>query len=62
MFLQIRDISIKPDKDWYWPVVISQLNSISRCLISPCKSLLDCNVYKVLNIYAFLSENAYFLK
>ena len=31
-------------KDWYWPVEISQLNSISRCLISPCKSLLDCNV------------------
>ena len=22
-----------------------QLNSISRCLISPCKSLLDCNVF-----------------
>ena len=24
---------------------ISQPNSISRCLISPCKSLLDCNVF-----------------
>ena len=35
----------KPDEDWYWPVEISQLNSISRCLISPCKSLLDCNVF-----------------
>ena len=36
-----------PDKDWYWywPVEISQLNSISRCLISPCKSPLDCNVF-----------------
>ena len=33
------------DEDWYWPVEISQLNSISRCLISPCKSLLDCNVF-----------------
>ena len=27
----------KPDENWYWPVQISQLNSISRCLISPCK-------------------------
>ena len=35
----------KPDEDWYWPVEILQLNSISRCLISPCKSLLDCNVF-----------------
>ena len=35
----------KPNEDWYWPVEISQLNSISRCLISPCKSLLDGNVY-----------------
>ena len=35
----------KPDEDWYWPVEISQLNSISRCLISPCRSLLDCNVF-----------------
>ena len=35
----------KPDEEWYWPVEISQLNSISRCLISPCKSLLDCNVF-----------------
>ena len=35
----------KPDEDWYWPVEISQLYSISRCLISPCKSLLDCNVF-----------------
>ena len=34
----------KPDEDWYWPVEISQLNSISSCLISPCKRLLDCNV------------------
>ena len=37
----------KPDEDWYWPVEISQLNSISRCLISPCKSLLGCNVFNV---------------
>ena len=37
----------KPDEDWYWPVEISQPNSISRCLISPCKSLLDCNVFNV---------------
>ena len=22
-----------------------QFNSVSRCLISPCKSLLDCNVF-----------------
>ena len=35
----------KPDEDWYWPVEISQLNSISHCLISPGKSLLDCNVF-----------------
>ena len=35
----------KPDEDRYWPVEISQLNSISRCLISPCRSLLDCNVF-----------------
>ena len=35
----------KPDEDWYWPVEISQLNSISRCLISPCKGLLDCNLF-----------------
>ena len=36
-----------PDEDWYWywPVEISQLNSISCCLISPCKSPLDCNVF-----------------
>ena len=31
--------------DWYWPVEMSQLDFISRCLISPCKSLLDCNVF-----------------
>ena len=38
----------KHDEDWYWPVEISQqLNSISRCLISPCKSLLDCNVFNI---------------
>ena len=35
----------KPDEDWYWPVEISQLNSTSRCLIRPCKSLLDCNIF-----------------
>ena len=35
----------KTDEDWYWPVEISQPNSISPCLISPCKSLLDCNVF-----------------
>ena len=35
----------QPDEDWYWPVQISQLNSISRCLISPCKSRLDGNVF-----------------
>ena len=38
----------KPDEDWYWPVKISQLNSISRCLISPCKSLLDFNVLNLI--------------
>ena len=38
----------KPDEDWYWPVEISQLNSISRCLISPCKSLLDYNVFNLI--------------
>ena len=38
----------KPDEDWYWPVKMSQLNSISRCLISPCKSLLDCNVFNLI--------------
>ena len=38
----------KPDEDWYWPVEISQPNSISRCLISPCKSLLDCNVFNLI--------------
>ena len=32
-------------------VEISQLNSISRCLISPCKSLLDCNVFSVKIVY-----------
>ena len=37
--------SIKTRHPQYWPVEISQLNSISRCLISPCKSLLDCNVF-----------------
>ena len=40
----------KPDEDWYWPVEISQLNSISRCLISPCKSLLDCNAFNALDV------------
>ena len=24
---------------------LHQLDSFSRCLISPCKSLLDCNVF-----------------
>ena len=38
----------KPDEDWYWPVEISQLNSISRCLISPCKRLLDCNAFNLI--------------
>ena len=33
---------------WYWPVEISQLNSISRCLISPFQSLLDCNVLNLI--------------
>ena len=42
----------KPDEDWYWPVEISQLNSISRCLISHCKSLLDCNVTFSVLIYS----------
>ena len=37
----------KPDEDWYWPVEISQLNSILRCLISTCKSLPDCNVFNI---------------
>ena len=36
------------DEDWYWPAEISQLNSISRCSIGPCKSLLDCNVYNLI--------------
>ena len=40
----------KPDGDWYWPVEISQLNSISRCLISPCKSLINCNVFMMMMI------------
>ena len=31
-----------------WPVEISQLNSIPRCLISPCKTLLDCNVFNLI--------------
>ena len=35
----------KPDEDCYWPVEILEPNSISRCLVSPCKSLLDCNVF-----------------
>ena len=38
----------KPDEDWYCPVEVSQLKSISRCLISPCKSLLDCNVFNLI--------------
>ena len=38
----------KPDEDWYCPVEMSQLKSISRCLISPCKSLLDCNVFNLI--------------
>ena len=44
----------KPDEDWYWPVEISQLNSISHCLISPCKSLLDCNVFVLIAIQSTL--------
>ena len=36
------------DEDWCWPVEIWQLNSISRCLISPYKSLLDCNVFNLI--------------
>ena len=43
----------KPDEDWYWPVEISQLNSISRCLISPWKSLLGCNVFSGMYIHFF---------
>ena len=39
----------KPDEDWYWLVKISQLNSISRCLISSCKSRLDCNVLNLMH-------------
>ena len=38
----------KPDEDWYWLVEISQPNSISRCLVSPRKSLLDCNVFNLI--------------
>ena len=38
----------KPDEDCYLPVKILQLNPISRCLISPCKSLLDCNVFNLI--------------
>ena len=40
-----------PDEDWHWPVKISQLNSLSRCLISLCKSLLDCNVFNFIPVY-----------
>ena len=40
--------SLGSDEDWYWPVEIWQLNSISRCLISPFKSLLDCNVFNLI--------------
>ena len=36
------------DEDWYWPAEISQLNSLSRCSIGPCKSLLDCNVFNLI--------------
>ena len=36
------------NEDWYSPLEISQLNSISRCLISPCKSLLDCDVFNMI--------------
>ena len=46
------------NEDWYWPVEISQLNSISRCLISPFKSLLYCNVFNLIylidhNLFGF---------
>ena len=41
----------KPIEDWYCPVEISQLKSISRCLISPCKSLFDCNVFNLIYFY-----------
>ena len=49
----------KPDEDWYWPVEISPLNSISPFLISPCKSLLDCNVFNL--IYYHWSRSFWFL-
>ena len=45
-----------PDEEWYWPVEISQLNSISCCLISPCKSLLDCNVF---NLYILTDHDLF---
>ena len=44
------------DEDWYWPAKISQLNSISRCLIGPCKSLLDCNVFNLIYFDMTLSK------
>ena len=41
---------------WYLnkPDEISQLNCISRCLISRCKSLLDCNVFSILSLISTL--------
>ena len=44
------------DEDWYWPAKISHLNSISRCSIGPCKSLLDCNVFNLIYFDMTLSK------
>ena len=51
----------KPDEEWYWPVEISQLNYISHCLISHCKSLLDCNVtFSIWSILTVLTDHDLF--